>query len=139
MCQSRKGSGLAVLCTAALALQSVPIGGRLWYGYGVPGDADASMRHRRTRLFFLHRISLLVTHRQVELPFVLVLFGFCHSQFLHFVLHSRSRRLKKYTPQNRRRKLCSGYAVYRRIIGVYNKRARNEFSMTRSRGRPPNK
>jgi hypothetical protein len=25
-------------------------------------------------------VSLLITHRQVELRFVLVLFGFCHSQ-----------------------------------------------------------
>ena len=27
-------------------------------------------------------VSLLITHRQVELRFVVVLFGFCHSQFL---------------------------------------------------------
>jgi hypothetical protein len=26
-------------------------------------------------------VSLLVTHRQVELRFVLLLFGFCHWQF----------------------------------------------------------
>jgi hypothetical protein len=26
-------------------------------------------------------VPLLLTHRQVELGFVLVLFGFCHSQF----------------------------------------------------------
>jgi hypothetical protein len=36
------------------------------------------------------RVPLLLTHRQVELWFVLVLFGFFHSQFLHLVLHSRS-------------------------------------------------
>jgi hypothetical protein len=28
---------------------------------------------------------LLLTHRQVELRFVLGLFGFCHSQFLNLV------------------------------------------------------
>jgi hypothetical protein len=39
-------------------------------------------------------VPLLLTHRQVELRFVLVLFGFCHWQFLNLVLHSRSRRLK---------------------------------------------
>jgi hypothetical protein len=27
-------------------------------------------------------VPLLLTHRQVELRFVLVLLGFCHSQFL---------------------------------------------------------
>jgi hypothetical protein len=34
----------------------------------------------------LQFLSLLITHRQVELRFILVLFGFCHSQFLHLVL-----------------------------------------------------
>ena len=38
-------------------------------------------------------VSLLLTHRQVELRFVLVLFGFCHS-YLNLAFHSRSRRLK---------------------------------------------
>jgi hypothetical protein len=39
-------------------------------------------------------VPLLLTHRQVELPFVVVLFGFFHSQFF---LHSRITPAEKYT------------------------------------------
>jgi hypothetical protein len=42
-------------------------------------------------------VSLLLTHRQVELRFVLVLFGFCHLQCLHLVPQQPITQAEKYT------------------------------------------
>jgi hypothetical protein len=55
-------------------------------------------------------VSLLVTHRQIEFRFVLFFLDFAIRSFLHFVLHSRSRRLKAISSECLR--VCSSYSGY---------------------------
>src|SRR5512132_2021688 len=72
---------------ALLLGQSLPA----FIGHNLDKIGDGTVLQRRHLFQF---VPLLLTHRQVELRFVLVLFGFCHSHVLHLVLNSRSRRLK---------------------------------------------
>src|SRR5436190_21335843 len=62
-------------------------------------------------------VSLLLTHRQVELRFVLVLFGFCHSQFFTLRSSQPMTQSEKFTLKRYRRKICFRHALYLHIKG----------------------
>src|SRR6476620_1817651 len=80
----RPRDGLSV-SNALLLDQSLPA----LIGHNLDQIGDGTLLQRGHLFEF---VSLLLTHRQVELPFVLVLFEFWHSQFFRPVF--RSRRLK---------------------------------------------